>query len=53
MADQWYVARNGQKTGPYSTEQLKQLAGAGKLGAGDLLWKEGLETWVPDPLPKS
>ncbi len=47
MADQWYVARNGQKTGPYSTEQLKQLAGAGKLAAGDLLWKQGLETWVP------
>lgn len=47
MADQWYVARNGQKAGPYSTEQLKQLAGTGKLGAGDLLWKQGLETWVP------
>lgn len=47
MADQWYVGRNGQKAGPYSTEQLKQMAAAGKLVPSDLLWKEGLETWVP------
>lgn len=47
MADQWYVGRSGQKTGPYSTEQLRQLAAAGQLVASDLLWKEGLQAWVP------
>jgi uncharacterized RDD family membrane protein YckC len=47
MADQWYVGRNGQKAGPYSTEQLKQMAAAGKLVPSDLLWKQGLEAWVP------
>ena len=47
MADQWYVGRNGQKAGPYSTEQLKQMAGAGQLVPSDLLWKQGLEAWVP------
>lgn len=47
MADQWYVGRNGQKAGPYTTEQLRQLAVAGQLVASDLLWKQGLEQWVP------
>jgi hypothetical protein len=47
MADQWYVGRNGQKAGPYSTEQLKRMAAAGQLVPTDLLWKQGLETWVP------
>ena len=47
MSDQWYVGRNGQKAGPYSTEQLKRMAAAGQLVPTDLLWKQGLETWVP------
>jgi uncharacterized RDD family membrane protein YckC len=47
MADQWYVGRNGQKAGPYSTEQLRRMAAAGQLVPSDLLWKQGLETWVP------
>ena len=47
MADQWYVGRNGQKAGPYTTEQLKQMAAAGQLVPTDLLWKQGLEQWVP------
>lgn len=47
MADQWYVGRNGQKAGPYTTEQLRQLAAGGKLVPSDLLWKQGLANWVP------
>lgn len=47
MADQWYVGRNGQKAGPYATDQLKQMAAAGQLVPSDLLWKQGLEGWVP------
>lgn len=47
MASEWYVGRNGQRSGPFSTEQLKELAATGGLVPSDLLWKEGLETWVP------
>ncbi len=47
MADQWYLGRNGQKAGPYSNEQLRRMAAAGQLVPGDLLWKQGLEQWVP------
>lgn len=47
MADQWYVGRNGQKAGPYTTEQVRQMAAAGQLVPNDLLWKQGLANWVP------
>jgi uncharacterized RDD family membrane protein YckC len=47
MASEWYVGRNGQQSGPFSTGQLKDMAAAGQLAAGDLLWKQGLESWVP------
>jgi hypothetical protein len=42
----WYVSRRGQKEGPYSDAQLKGLAVNGTLTAADLIWKEGLPTWV-------
>jgi uncharacterized RDD family membrane protein YckC len=47
MEDQWYVGRKGQKSGPYTTAQLRQMAAAGELVPTDLLWKQGLEQWVP------
>lgn len=47
MADQWYVGRSGQRAGPYTTEQVRQMAAAGQLLPSDLLWKDGLENWVP------
>lgn len=43
----WYVSRRGQKEGPYSDAQLKGLAVDGTLTAADLIWKEGVTTWVP------
>ncbi len=35
MSDQWYVEKAGAWTGPYSWEELRALAGGGKLAAGD------------------
>jgi hypothetical protein len=46
MADQWYVAREKQKFGPYSTEQLKQFAAQGQVVPTDMLLKEGEGKWV-------
>lgn len=46
MASQWHVGRGGQSTGPYSTEQLRQMAAAGRISPGDLIWKEGMEKWT-------
>jgi hypothetical protein len=47
MSSQWYFARNGQKSGPFSSEQLKQYAAAGKLDPTDNVWKEGMAAWMP------
>lgn len=47
MADiQWYYARNDQQFGPVSATELKQLADAGRLTPGDLLWREGMDAWT-------
>lgn len=40
-----YVAQNGQQTGPFNTEALKELIKNGNLQRNTLVWKNGLETW--------
>lgn len=47
MSTHWYVARNQQKLGPYSSEQLKQLATDGQVSPADQVWKEGMAVWAP------
>lgn len=47
MAEQWYYTRNKQQQGPVSPEQLRQLAGAGQIGPSDMVWKDGMEKWMP------
>lgn len=42
----WYYEKNGQRCGPYSASQLKQLATAGGLSPTDLVWKESFSDWV-------
>ena len=46
MASQWHVGRGGQTTGPYSTEQLRDMAATGRISPGDLVWKEGMAEWA-------
>ena len=46
MASQWYVARDKKKSGPFSSDQLNQLASAGRLLPTDRVWKEGMTSWV-------
>lgn len=43
----WYYARGDVEKGPLSTAQMRALAAAGKIRPEDLVWKEGMETWVP------
>jgi len=47
MANEWYYSKSGQRFGPVSGQQLKELAAKGQLGAGDLVWKEGMAQWMP------
>src|SRR2546423_8781814 len=47
MASEWYYSHDGARHGPISTDQLKDLAAAGRLRPNDLVWKEGMENWTP------
>jgi len=43
----WYVAEGGRAKGPYPGEKIRELIARGKLPRDVLVWKEGLENWVP------
>lgn len=42
----WYVSRTGQRSGPFSDAELRALATAGSLAPTDVVWREGLPSWV-------
>jgi uncharacterized RDD family membrane protein YckC len=46
MADNWYVGRNGNRTGPFTSDQIRQMVASGQIGSADLLWKEGMANWA-------
>lgn len=46
MADQWFVQRDGQRFGPYSAAQLKQMTTTGQLLPVDLVSKGEGSKWV-------
>jgi hypothetical protein len=46
MTTSWYIARNKQKFGPFSTNQLHQLALLGLVRPGEFVLAEGARKWV-------
>lgn len=46
MTDTWYVGIKGQRSGPFTSSQVRQMAARGELGPGDMLWREGMADWV-------
>jgi membrane protease subunit (stomatin/prohibitin family) len=68
QAASYHVAINGQQTGPYDLQTLKQQASQGTLTRDSLVWKQGMAQWskagevdelqsifasAPPPLPPS
>jgi uncharacterized protein DUF4339 len=47
MEETWYFSRDGQRMGPFSFEQLKQMASSGVLNSGDMMLRLGEQQWVP------
>lgn len=47
MADEWHYSVQGNRSGPVGAAELKRLADSGRLSPADLVWKEGLQNWVP------
>lgn len=43
----WYVSRDGDREGPFSSEQIRLLAETGDLKSRDLVWRTGMEQWTP------
>ena len=42
-----HVQKGGQVSGPYSSDQVKQMLDGGILSLSDEGWREGLANWVP------
>src|SRR5262245_46691680 len=47
MSTRWFLSRNKQRLGPYSEDELKRMAAAGKVWPGDLIRKEESTAWRP------
>ena len=42
-----HVQKGGQVSGPYSSDQVKQMIDGGILTLSDEGWRQGLPTWIP------
>ncbi|KAA6314481.1 hypothetical protein EZS27_034907, partial [termite gut metagenome] len=42
----YYTAVNGQQSGPYSLEQLKQYVQSGEFNKDYYVWKQGMSSWA-------
>lgn len=46
QAAQYYVAVNGQQTGPFGLDTLRQMAASGQFTPESLIWAPGMTGWV-------
>src|SRR5204862_439082 len=42
----WYFTCEGKQMEPVTTAELKQLGSSGYLRGADMVWQEGMPTWV-------
>ncbi len=42
----FFVAKNGQQTGPFTLDQLKTMAQQNQFTRESLVWKEGMSAWI-------
>jgi hypothetical protein len=42
----WYYSHKDEKSGPYTSSKIKELAQKGEIDYFDLIWREGLDNWV-------
>ncbi|MCZ7647979.1 MAG: DUF2950 family protein [Planctomycetota bacterium] len=49
MPASWFYAKgdSSDRKGPINIEDLKKLGASGYLAPGDLVWREGMESWTP------
>jgi uncharacterized membrane protein YhaH (DUF805 family) len=49
-ARNYFVSRNGEQSGPYTLEALREETYRGTIGRHELVWTAGFTNWVPLPL---
>ncbi|CAN5663026.1 hypothetical protein BH09VER1_BH09VER1_00810 [soil metagenome] len=42
-----YVLKEGQKRGPFTTEELEEKVASGEFAHDDQFWTEGMDGWLP------
>lgn len=42
----YFVAVNGQQSGPFNMQQLQQLVQQGQINAQTMVWKQGMAAWA-------
>lgn len=47
QTSKYHVAVNGQATGPFDRATLVRMAASGNFSKNSLVWKQGMENWVP------
>ena len=43
----YFVAVNGQQTGPFTVQQLQGMIAGGQFTAASQVWKQGMPAWGP------
>lgn len=43
---EWWYAKGAQRCGPFCIDTLRAHAGSGELLADDLVWRQGMESWL-------
>ncbi len=46
MSTQWYVVKEQQKKGPFTREELAEMARSGDIDPETLVWTEGMTDWT-------
>src|SRR5690606_17181191 len=57
-ATAWFYSAGDQQFGPTPATEIRQLFAAGELNPNDMVWREGMDTWVairdvPELRPRS
>lgn len=43
----WYFGSGDKPVGPFTFGQIREMVMTGKLSSNDIVWKEGMNDWVP------
>jgi len=47
MSKKWWYSKGDQKVGPFTADEMRAAAASKVITESTLVWKEGLEKWVP------